>query len=305
VSEGDASLVHFEGVLVPKAEARIGALSPAFIRGPIAYETLRGYLSEDSGNVLLFRLRDHIARLIASMRVLRFQQLFTPEELSAWIREVVHANKLVTDLHFRIFAYPLDQDGPGRTSMRSGIVIDAEPRPARPARAVHCQVSSWLRRGGDNHSARVKALGIRMFVRTALAQAELDGYDDLIVQDDEGKIAEATSSNIFIVRRHSLATPATTEQILEGITRDTVITLAHDLGLVCEERIVDRTELYDCEEAFLCSTGLEVLPIASVDRIPVGKRSAEGEATRAIRRAYLAAVRGAATKHRDWLTPVY
>jgi branched-chain amino acid aminotransferase len=302
--EANVNLVHFEGSLVPEADAKINVLSPALVWGPIAYETLRGYWNHDHGNLYLFRLGDHLRRLQASMRILRFQQLFTVEEMTGWLLEVVRANKPVDDVHLRMLVYPLDQEGPGRTSSRSGVVIDAEPRPPRARKPADCQVSSWVRRGGDSHPARVKAVGIRLFARVALAQAKLDGYSDLIVQDDRGKIVEAISSNVFIVRHGVLTTPAVTDQILEGITRDTIVNLAGELGIPCVEREVDRTELSDCEEAFLCSTGLELVPIATVDGIAVGN-GPDGPVTRTIREAYLSVVRGGKAKHKEWLTPVY
>ena len=297
-------LVHFEGALVPETEARISLLSPAVAHGPIAYETLRGYWNEDRRNLFLFRLQEHLTRLTASMRILRFNELFGRESLSAWIQEVVRANRYTEDTHIRVSVYPLDRKGPGRSPERTGLVIGARPRPDRPPDVAHCQVSSWVRSGGDNHPARVKAVGSRMFSRAALAQADTDGYTDLIIQDDCGKILEATTSNVFIVRRGVLATPRTTDQILEGITRDTLITVASDLGIRCVERPVDRTELHDCDEAFLCSTGLEILPIASVDRLPVGNGTA-GPVTDALRSQYRSIVRGSAPLHADWLTSVY
>lgn len=298
------NLVHFEGRLIPETEATISPLSAAMAHGPIAYETLRGYWNEDRSNLFLFRLHDHLARLTASMKILRFSEVFTRESMSEWIRELVRTNHYTEDIHIRMSIYPLDRSGPGRSPERSGIVIGAHPRPDRPPEVAHCQVSSWVRRGGDHHPARVKAVGSRMFSRAALAQAEMDGYTDLIIQDERGRILEATTSNVFIVRQGVLATPRATDQILEGITRDTLVVIARNLGIRCVERPVDRTELYDCREAFLCSTGLEILPIASVDRLTVGDGAA-GPITDALRRQYRSIVRGAAPLHGDWLTAVY
>ena len=299
-----ANLVHFEGALVPETEARISPLSPAMAQGPIAYETLRGYWNGDRGNLFLFRLHDHLSRLTASMKILRFAELFSGESMSAWIQDVVRANDFREDVHIRMSAYPLDREGPGRSPNRTGLVIRAHPRGERAPDVAHCQVSSWIRRGGDNHPARVKAVGSRMFSRASLAQAEMDGYTDLIVQDERGKILEATTSNVFLVRRGILATPAVNEQILEGITRDTLIVLAGDLGIRCDERQVDRTELYDCDEAFLSGTGLEIVPIASVDRLVVGD-GAPGPTTDVLRKQYRAVVRGTVPAHEDWLTRIY
>jgi branched-chain amino acid aminotransferase len=304
VAASPANLVHFEGALVPETEAKISALSPAMTQGPIAYETLRGYWNGDRGNLFLFRLQDHLSRLAASMKILRFAESFSGESISAWIKDVVCANGFREDVHIRMSAYPLDREGPGRSPARTGLVIRAHPRGERAPDVAHCLVSSWVRRGGDNHPARVKAVGSRMFSRASLAQAALDGYTDLIVQDERGKVLEATTSNLFLKRRGRLATPAVTEQILEGITRDTLIVLAGDLGIPCDERQVDRTELYDCEEAFLSSTGLEIVPIASVDRLAVGA-GAPGPTTAALRTQYRAVVRGTVPAHEDWLTGVY
>ena len=298
------NLVHFEGALIPEAEARISALSPAMVHGPIAYETLRGYWNAEQHNLFLFRLHDHLNRLTASMRILRFNQLFSHESMTGWITELVRANRFAEDIHFRMSAYPLDRSGPGRTPKRTGLVIAAHARPERAPDVAHCQVSSWIRRGGDSHPARVKAVSSRMFLRAALAQAEMDGYTDLIIQDERGRILEATTSNVFIVRHGVLVTPRVTDQILEGITRDALILAAGDLDIRCVERAVDRTELYDCEEAFLSSTGLEVLPIASVDRLAVGNGTA-GPVTERLRGHYRLLVRGTAGLHAKWLTPVY
>jgi branched-chain amino acid aminotransferase len=297
-------LIHFEGALVPDTEAKISPLSPAMAHGPIAYETLRGYWNTDRRNLFLFRLQEHLNRLTASMTMLRFNELFGRESMSEWVQEVVRANHFTEDIHIRMSAYPLDRNGPGQSPKRSGLVISARPRPDRPPDVAHCQVSAWVRRGGDNQPARVKAVASRMFARAALAQAEMDGYTDLIIQDDCGKILEATTSNVFVVRRGVLATPRATDQILEGITRETLITIAGDLAIRCLERPVDRTELHDCDEAFLCSTGLEILPIASVDRIAVGNGTA-GPMTDALRSQYRSIVRGAAPLHGDWLTAIY
>jgi branched-chain amino acid aminotransferase len=298
------NLIHFEGALISESEARVSPLSPAMAHGPIAYETLRGYWNDARGNLFLFRLDDHLNRLTASMRVLRFNELFSHESMSGWIREVVRANHYAEDIHIRISVYPLDRNGPGRSPERSGVVIRVQGRPERPPHAAHCQVSSWIRRGGDNHPARVKAVSSRMFSRAALAQAAMDGYTDLIVQDECGRILEATTSNVFIVRHGVLATPRVTDQILEGITRATLIVVAENLGIRCVERPVDRTELYDCQEAFLCSTGLEIVPIASVDRLAVGEGAA-GPMTETLRRQYNSVVRGAAPLHEAWLTAIY
>jgi branched-chain amino acid aminotransferase len=143
-----------------------------------------------------------------------------------------------------------------------------------------------------------------MFARVAMAQAKADGYDQVILLNERGKLAEGASSNIFIVRFGVALTPPRSASILEGVTRASLIALLREEHMPCEERDVDRSELYDCEEAFLCSTGLEVLPIASVDGLPVGD-GAEGAITRRLRERYETVVRGSVPAWPEWRTPVY
>ena len=298
------ALVHFEGRLVPAAEAVVNALSPAITRGPIVYETLRGYWNEDVRELYIFRLDDHIRRLTASMKILRFQDLFEKADLSNRVLEVVRANGFKEDIHFRLFVYPIEHTQRGRATTMSGIVISAEPRPREQKRPAACQISSWCRGGDNNQPARVKAMGNRLFARAAMDQAVADGYDQLIFLNERGKVAEAVSSNIFLVRRGMVGTPETTASLLEGITRATILALLEDMGIPFVEREVDRTELYDCDEAFLCSTGIEILPLASVDRLLVNGGK-EGEITAMLRRHYLAVVRGQTQDFPQWRTPVY
>jgi branched-chain amino acid aminotransferase len=165
-------------------------------------------------------------------------------------------------------------------------------------------VSTWRRPGDDGQPARVKAVGVRMFARVAMAQAKADGYDQVILLNERGKLAEGASSNIFIVRLGVALTPARSASILEGVTRASLLALLREQDMPCEERDLDRSELYDCEEAFLCSTGLEVLPIASVDGLSIAG-GAEGPMTRRLRERYEAVVRGSVDAWREWRTPVY
>lgn len=295
-------IVHFEGRLVPAAEAVIPALSPAITRGPIVYETLRGYWNQAAAELYLFRIEDHIARLRASMRTLRYVDIFDAEDLATRIVEVVRANGSKEDVHLRLFVYPIEQTGGSRATTRSGIVIGVDPRPAAAHGPVACMVSPWRRPADDAQPGRVKAMGLRMFARAALTQAAADGYDHLILLDDRGKVAEAVSSNLFLVRGGLLATPPATSAILEGITRASVLELARDdPPIACREREVDWSELLTCEEAFLCSTGLEILPIGSIDRLALQP----GPLTTEIARRYLAAVRGEDCARSAWRTPVW
>jgi branched-chain amino acid aminotransferase len=295
------AIIHFEGRLVPASQALVPALSPAITRGPIVYETLRGYWSQAAGELFLFRMDAHIRRLRASMRTLRFIDIFEPEDLAARIVGVVRASGLKEDVHLRVFVYPTEQAAGGRVTTRSGIVIGVDPRPAAQPAPAACMVSSWRRPADDGQPGRIKAMGLRMFAWAAKAQAAEDGYDQLILLNDRGKVAEAVSSNLFLVRGGILTTPPASAGILEGVTRASILELARDdPAIASAERDVDWSELLDCEEAFLCSTGLEILPIGSIDRLALRP----GPLTADIARRYRSALLG--EDHRStWRTPVY
>lgn len=297
-------IVHFEGRLVPAAEATISVLGPAVTRGPVAYETLRAYWNEDDGELYIFRLGDHLRRLRTSMRILRFRDLFDDDDLTRRLTDVVRANGFREDIHFRLFVYPREQERARYATTSSGLVIEARPRPEKQKSAVSCQVSSWRRGGDDNQPARVKAMGIRLFARAAMDQAIADGYDQLILLNERGKVSESVSSNIFMVRQDIVVTPEATASLLEGVTRSSVISMLAKRGVACVEREVDLTELYDSDEAFLCSTGLEILPIGSLDGLEIGNGQT-GPITSEIQRHYAAVVRGKSPDFSEWRTAVY
>ena len=289
---------------MPTSEAVVGALSPAITRGPIVYETFRGYWNQDARDLYIFRLDDHVRRLTISMKILRYRDFFEEADISDRVLKLVRANGFEEDIHFRLFVYPIEQAQRRRTTTKSGIVIDAKPRPAERKKPFACQISSWYRGGDDNQPGRVKAMGNRLFAWAALDQAVADGYDQLIFLNERGKVAEGTSSNIFLVRQGMVVTPEATASVLEGITRASILTLLEGMGIPVVEREVDRTELYSCDEAFLCGTGFEIVPIASVDRLPVNA-GREGEITAKLRQRYSAVVRGLVPDFPQWRTPVY
>ncbi len=298
----ESELVHFEGSLVPRERALISALSPAITQGPIAYETLRAYWNADQQELFVFRLHDHLRRLAASMRVLRFDDMPQSDAVARYVLELIRANDLKEDAHVRLHVYPRGPDGEAR---RTGMVIVAGARPGVPAIPAKCRIATWRRAGDDCGPARVKAVGSRMFAMVALAEARAGGDDNVLLLNERGKIAEGAFSNVFIVRHGCVATPPVTASILEGITRASLINLLQEqLGMTCAEREVDRTELYDCEEAFLCSTGLEIMPIGSVDGIAVnGAR--QGPLTARLTELYGRTVRGTLSAHPEWRTAVY
>jgi branched-chain amino acid aminotransferase len=293
------------GDLVLYDDARVHVLSTAFKYGATVFEGLRAYWSEEHGELYGFRLREHFQRLVESLRICRMPSPLTVDEYTADLVRLMRANDLREDLHMRVSAY-VDADDGGLASFEP-VSVSMAALPMRRYFAkpgLDVQVSSWTRISDATMPPRVKAVANYQNSRLALGQARTDGYDDAILLSDQGKVTEGPGYAIFMLRGGKLITPPVTAGILESITRDSLMTLAPEVGLGVQEREIERTELYVADELFFCGSAAEVTPILSVDRVPVGG-GAVGTVTQALHRAFLATVRGETADTRDWLTPVF
>ncbi len=297
--------LSMDGKLVPYVDARVHVLAPAITYGATVFEGIRGYWSGRHDDCLLFRLDDHLERLAFSMKVMRFETGLDMPLVRQWIRELVRANGQKDEVHIRVLAYV--SEGPNMyVTAPIGLAIASLARPARPADAagLRCAVSSWRRISDDSMPPRVKCASNYQNGRLASLQARHDGYDSPILLSQSGHVAEAPGSCLFMLRDGRLITPSVSSDILEGITRDTIIELAGEhLSIAVDQREVDRSELYLAQEMFLCGTASEISPVASIDGHPVGSGAA-GAVTTRVREAYARLVRGD-LGHQDWLTPVY
>ena len=294
------------GALRPWEESLLHVGSDAVLRGASVFEGIRAYRSADGEDLLLFRLEDHFERLYGgSMRVLRMRIGYTARQLADGIIELLRANQVRDDAHVRVVAYFDLLDGPAKgESDPTGVYILAFPRPAntRLESGVRSTISAWRRPTDSSISPRVKAHANYLNSRVAGLDASLKGFDIPVLLNERGRVAEGPGQNIFLVRKGRLITPRITDAILEGITRETVIGIGAEQGLVVEEREVDPTELYVAEELFFAGTAMEVQPIAEIDGYQVGE-GAIGPITRRIQARYLELVRGGAPA--AWLTSVY
>jgi branched-chain amino acid aminotransferase len=296
--------MFLDGQIVPYEEARIHAFSGVVKYGCGVFEGMRGYRSAD-GDLLVFRLAEHVERLRFGMKVMRYERVYSPQEVEDAVISMLRANDLREDVHIRVIAYlggddPLHQTGP------VGLVSGALPRPSRGVGGgLNVAVSSWLRIADSAMPPRVKCTGNYVNNRAAEIDAFQNGYDGVLMLTGDGKLSEASGACVFIVRDGRLITPDVASDILESITRDTVIRLGEALtGQPVAERRVDRSELYAADEAFLCGSGQEVQPILSVDRLPVGD-GAPGPVTRALQERYFSIVRGEDPAFAGWLASVW
>jgi len=299
-------VVYFKRTFRPEHEATISVRSRGLNYGLGCFGGIRGYRSDD-GQLHVFRLERHVRRLEASAHILRLRMAGTVDEISAIIIELLRRNEMRDDVYVRplVFANanelsPLVDPDTSETAifcMPIGRYLSAEP--------IDVCVSSWWRVRENALPARAKATG--GYLNSALARREAmdNGYTEAIMLTEDGHVSEGSAEHVFIVRNGQLISPPSTEDNLDGITRQSLIALAEeDLGISVIERSIGRTELYVADELLLCGTGAEVTPVRSVDRRQIGNGTI-GPITARLAAHFENVVRARVPERRDWLTPVW
>ena len=302
--------VWLDGKIVEPEDAKISIFTECAMRGANIYEGLRGYWSERRNNFFIWHVDEHLKRLSQNMKIMRMTPRFSPAELKKAIVDWAKANEFREDIHFRLVAY--FGAGGGYRGFRPGEIttgawIAGGPRKHDEAvrDGIHLCVSSWRRIRDDIMPPRVKSGANYQNSRLAAVEAVINGYDDVVLLTDEGKVAEGAGANLMLVRDGELITPSVTEGVLEGITRDVLMDLyKRETGREAIERVVDRTELYIADEVFICGSGEEVTPVVSIDRIPIGNGKV-GEVTAKLQKVFFDAARGNDEAYLPHLTPVY
>ncbi len=296
----------FRGEIRPVEEAKISVMTSAFNYGTGVFEGIRAFWNAEEQELFVFRMREHYARLLRSASVLLIDLPYGVDDLCRITLELLRREEFREDVYIRPVAFKASEEiGVRLHGLASDIAIFAVPFKAYlPEGGIRAMVSSWRRVEDNAIPARAKITGA--YVNSALAKTEayLAGFDEAIVLNEDGQVAEGSAENIFLVRDGVLITPPVTANILEGITRDTVITLARDLGIPVAERPVDRTELYLAEEVFLTGTAAGLAPVVEIDRRTVGTGKPGPVFTR-LHELYERLVRGKEPRYRAWCTPVY
>jgi branched-chain amino acid aminotransferase len=298
--------IWMNGRLVPQEQAVLPVNSAAVFYATNVFEGLRAYWNERDGEMYGFRLADHFARLRESMKMMRFTVPYSDDDLFEAVRAVLAGNELREDVHMHMVAYV---GAPGLDATTpTGLYINPRKRPrVMEGNGLNCCVSSWTRTSDNAIPIRLKSGSNYQNGRLATLQAKADGYDQPIFLNRHGKVAEGSGATFFMVRKGRIVTPTTSSDILESITRTTLIEYVcpQVLGMEVVERDIDRTELYVAEEAFFCGSGYEITPILSIDRFGLGAGDVVGPVTKRISSAYLDLVKGVDTRHPEWRTPTY
>jgi branched-chain amino acid aminotransferase len=300
-------VIYFNREFRPERDATVSVRSRALNYGLGCFAGIRAYKTDEGSQLHVFRLDRHVRRLEQSARILRLRLPGSPSELAAAIVELLRRNEMRGDTYIRpiVFANSnelspvLDPDSSATAvfCLPMGRYLSAEP--------IDACVSSWRRVREVALPARAKATG--GYLNSALARREAmdNGYTEAILLAEDGQVSEGSAEHVFIVRDGQLVSPPSTADNLDGITRQSLITLAReDLAIPFVERPIGRTELYIADELFLCGTGAEVTPVKSVDRRPIGDGTM-GPVTKRLSARFEAVVRGRVPERAEWLTPVW
>jgi len=294
----------FRGKLVPYEEAKVGVMTHALNYGTAVFGGLRAYWNEEEEQAYLFRPKDHFRRLLQSAKLMRMEVKYTIDELIEIARQVVAAEGHRTDVYIRPLLYYADEViGVRLHGLTPDLTMFCVPFGGYISNETNAHVtfSSWRRIDDNMIPARGKIAGA--YVNTAFIKSDavLAGFDEALVLTEDGHVSEGSAENVFIVRDGVLITPPVTDNILEGITRRTVMELARDMGIPVVERHIDRTEVLIADELFLTGTAAQITAVTRVDHRPVGT----GEMGPILRETFFRVVRGQEPKYRHWLVPVY
>lgn len=295
--------IWFNGSIVPLGKVTINALSPTAQFGANVFEGIRCYWNAEKSALQVFRLEEHFDRLERSLKMFRIASPVPRSEWRKAIIDVIKANGYREDLAIRQTIFVDGTEGSWFSSSPTGMFIAPIPRARKPiplTKGITCCVSSWGRINDRTLSPKIKVGANYINSRMAQIEATTNGYDSAIMMNQLGLIAEGPGSCFFMVRDGKLITPPVWASILESITRNSLLTLGHEyLGFPIEERPIDRTELYICDEAFFCGSAAEITPIISIDGYPVGNGK-PGDITISLHKSYIQAAEGKLPHYESW-----
>ena len=307
LSQRSDMVVYLNGEFIPANEARVGIATHALSYGTGCFEGIRAYYNSERDQLYVFRALEHFQRLARSCRIMNIRLSHTPEEMVELLVELIRRNGLRENCYIRPFAYKADEIiGVKLNGLQDDFTMFTIPMGDYISTSgLRCMVSSWRRIDDNMMPARAKISGA--YVNSAFAKSEalMSGFDEAIMLTHEGHVSEGSAENIFLLTGGELVTPPPSENILQGITRDTVIELARrEFETLTRERVIDRTELYIADEIFLTGTGAQIAPVIEVDHRPIGT-GALGAFSAKLGDLYRDVTRGRRSEYMSWLTPVY
>ncbi len=299
---------YFKGAIVPYADAKVGVLTHALNYGTAVFAGIRAYWNADEEQLFIFRPIDHFRRFLNSARIMNMAFDHTPESLTKIVVDLLRADGHQRDVYIRPLAYKADEIiGVKLHDLQDEISMVAFPfdRYVTKDTNAHVTISSWRRVDDNAIPARGKISGA--YANSALIKTDAvrAGFDEALVLNQDGHLSEGSAMNIFMVRNGAVITPPITDNILEGITRRTVMELIQEeLGIPVVERQIDRTEVYLCDEFFMTGTAAQVTAVTQVDYRLIGS-GVMGPITTQVRQIFDQVARGQWPKYAHWNVAVY
>ena len=298
-------VIWYDGKMVNWRDATTHVLTHTLHYGLGVFEGVRAYKT-DKGTAI-FRLKEHTDRLFRSAHILQMKMPFSKEEIMEAQKAAVRENNLESAYMRPMCFYGAEAMGISAKTLSTHVIVAAWKWGAYMGQealdnGIRVKTSSFSRHHVNITMCKAKANGNYMNSILAHQEAALDGYDEALLLDVDGFVAEGSGENVFIIRNGKLYTPDLTSA-LEGITRDTILQLAAEIGLAVIEKRITRDEVYSADEAFFTGTAAEVTPIRELDRRNIGEGTA-GPITKQLQKMYFDAVTGQSANHTDWLTLV-
>ena len=296
----------FEDKMVPLADAKVSVMTNGLQYGTGVFGGIRGYYDTEKEQLSVFRLKDHYKRFLSSIKMMGCEFDYTLDELINIHIELVKKNAPQQNCYFRPFAYVSNTKlGPNLAEVTLAFTLYMIPlEDYLPTdKGLSLMISSWRRISDNSIPSRGKFSGAYLNSALARKEAHDNGFDEAIFLTENGNVCEGSAENLFIVRDGVLTTPSASDDILEGITRRTIIHLATQMGITVIERSIDRSELYVADEVFLSGTGCQIAWVTAIDRRVIGDGKI-GAVSQKLRQEYFLTVQGKHEHYSEWCTKI-
>lgn len=309
MKELQKSVAYFRDDFVPFEQANLSVASAPVLYGLSVYTVFPVFWDERNKQLNMFRLDRHFKRLQNSARILAFDDFLKEwdyQKFESTMKELLKQNGTKQDSLVRVTVFVDDiLKGTRMKDLKHSVSAFVYPAsPLLPVSGARLGVSSWRRTPDNAIPSRAKINGSYVNASLMKHEAIMNGFDDAVALDEQGHITESTVSNMFIVRGGNLITPSGSADLLEGITRDSIFKLAVERGVDCQERVIDRSELYIADEIFLCGSSMNIVPVISIDHRDIGDGK-PGKITKQFMKLYEDLGQGKTGSYKKWLTPVY